>query len=322
MPSVSLRRVVVVIVGFVCSGVLLGFLFYRFPLDATYIDTLRQVRWAGLLALLLTTTLHCVITAWKWQIVTRMGNPDVVFSTRLFTMYSALIALLGQVMPLQVAVLAGRSIALRVHAAEPMRRSAGGAIYDQGFDLLVPALVMIPGIVYLCGWASAALALWGVVLALAVGGLLLGVWGEGLIGALLRCITAVAPQRVAVRIAAIPTVYGSNRSLLRLYLWSVIRCANLVVRAWLVAWTLQLHIDPIAILFGHCAVTFSVVVNFVPGALGVAEWGWLGILNLAGVSSTDALHYSLSSRLLIVLSLIALNGLLALGELVRRRIRS
>ncbi|MCF6287388.1 MAG: flippase-like domain-containing protein [Candidatus Hydrogenedentes bacterium] len=298
--------------GFVCSAGLLGLLFYRYPLDAAYFSTLREARWWGVAGIVLSTALHCQLSAHKWRIVTLLGDPHANLGRGLFGFYSALIALLGQAMPLQVAVLAGRSLALRTHADIPMRRSVLGAIYDQGFDLLIPGLALLPAALFFFGMMGPAWAVCLFIFAVVLCGVLLRFWGERVIGRVLVAANAMLPDRLAqrtglARMAASPPEHVGNRALFRLYSWSVFRFANLVLRAWLVAWCIRVNIGLPALLFGHCVVMFSVILNFVPGALGVAEWGWMGALNLAGVSSDDAMAYAVSSRLLIVLSLILVN---------------
>ena len=103
------------------------------------------------------------------------------------------------------------------------------------------------------------------------------------------------------------TSLTGRQTLVTLYALSSLRVANLVLRAWLVGWTLHLDLSWMVILFANCGVTFSLIFAFLPGALGVVEWGWVGMLHLFGVDTIDATHYALSSRLFAVSALVAIN---------------
>lgn len=323
-PSDRLRAGLVAAFGFACAALLLALLFYYYPADAgELIAALWDARGLGLAGLVASTGLHCLISGHKWRLIARAGGANAKLGLGFYGFYSALIALAGQIMPLQIAVLAGRSMALRFHARVPLRRTAFGAIYDQGFDLLVPGLALIPGGLFLAGLldGAAAVLLFGILLG--VFGLLLGIWGariiQGALGAGENWLPAALVRRSGfARAAAAAPVYLEKGLVLRLYLWSVLRGANLVFRAWLVVWCLSMNIGLPPLIFGHCAVAFSVLLNFVPGALGVAEWGWVSVLDLSDVDPDSAVRYAVSFRVLVVASLVAVNVLGALAVAAQR----
>jgi uncharacterized membrane protein YbhN (UPF0104 family) len=111
----------------------------------------------------------------------------------------------------------------------------------------------------------------------------------------LQSIELAAPQLLA------------RRTLAKLYGLSALRFANLVFRAWLVAWTLHLDLSWAVVLFANCGVTFSLIFAFAPGALGVVEWGWVGMFHLFNVGPEVATQYAVSSRLFAVGALILIN---------------
>ena len=317
------RMVVGALLGVCLSVGLLYLLFRSFSHEwLAYQERLLELRWWWVVGVVISTALHCQITAHKWRIVTLTIEADGDLGRGLFAMYSAFIALLGQVIPLQLAILAGRSIALRLHADIPMRRGAYGAIFDQGFDVLVPAILIVPGLLYFLGYVGAlTAATFSILLATAIAAVLYlqGAWvvRQALDFAERIMPTSYSKRLGLRRIIDAPEDTFDNAILSRLYLWSAIRCANLVLRAWLVAWCFHLDISWIALLYGHCAVTFTLVLSLIPGGLGLTEWGWVGMLNLAGVDSVDAVHYALSSRILIVSALVVVNLMGGLLLLVR-----
>jgi uncharacterized membrane protein YbhN (UPF0104 family) len=63
----------------------------------------------------------------------------------------------------------------------------------------------------------------------------------------------------------------------------------------------------IVVVFANCGVTFSQIFAFIPGALGVVEWGWVGMFHLFGVEAVDAAQYALSSRVFGVTAVLLIN---------------
>lgn len=317
-----------VLAGFGLSAALLVLLFYTLPFDAErYKAVLLRSRGLGLVAILATTVLHLGITGLKWRYVTNLTSRGTDLGLG-FYFYSALIGLFGQVLPLQVAIVTGRSLALRLHGNVPLRRGAGGAIYDQIFDLLVPLSMTVP--IVLAALSMVSLAQGGM-LALAavalVGGIIV-LGGEGAVTCIFQILFRVLPSSGKLNNALQALQHGlpltKRRTLATIYALSTLRFANLVLRAWLVAWTLHLDISWPVVLFANCAVTFSLIVSFVPGALGVVEWGWVGMLHLFGVIPVEATQYALSSRLFALCALLAINlvhALLLMAYWGRRNLR-
>lgn len=306
------RSAALAVLGVLLSALLLVLLFRTLPFDATsYTAALANARWTGLAGIVATTILHCWITGLKWRYVTRLTTHGADLGLGYY-LYSALIGLLGQVLPLQVAMLAGRSLALRVHGKVPLRRGAGGVVFDQLFDLLIPVTMLVPILLAATAMVSVsvggALALGAVAL---TGALLVGGGGRA-VQLSLRALIAVVPirwrgaetlrslQRTAPQLLA-------RRTLATLYGLSTLRFANLVFRAWLVAWTLHLDLSWAVVLFANCGVTFSLIFAFAPGALGVVEWGWVGMFHLFNVGPEVATQYAVSSRLFSVAALILIN---------------
>ena len=305
------RMFVMTLVGFGISATLLWLLFDSFPIDfnrkESWCGTIEQ-RWGGIVLIVLSTALHCQLTAYKWRMVTRLTDPEADSGQRIFGYFSTLIALLGQVLPLQVAVLVGRSVVMKKYAQVPIRRSASGAVYDQFFDVLIPLVMVIPIVLVIPGWISFTT---GMVLSfiflIAVGGCILG-FGERFVLGVLHAIAKVLPEKFSQRLNVRSILSGTSQIvqddfMFKLYFWSSIRYLNLVFRAFLISWTLIMGIDFSVVLFSNSAVMFTVLLNFVPGALGVAEWGWVGMLTLAEIPAELAMRYAVWNRVLIVASL-------------------
>lgn len=306
------RSAALAVLGVLLSALLLVLLFRTLPFDATsYKTVLANARWAGLAGIVSTTVLHCWITGAKWRYVTRLTTRGADLGLGYY-FYSAFIGLLGQVLPMQVATLAGRSLTLRIHGNVPLRRGAGGVVFDLFFDLLIPVTMLVP--ILLAATSTVSV---GVAGALALGamtltGVLLVAVGGGIVLRAIREVVRFAPSRLKGVVAlqsierAAPQLLA-RRTLATLYGLSSLRFANLVFRAWLVGWTLHLDLSWAVVLFANCGVTFSLIFAFAPGALGVVEWGWVGMFHLFGVGPEVATQYALSSRLFAVAALVLIN---------------
>ena len=296
------------VLGAALGIALIAVIFWRIPFDmAEFKQLLHELPLAGLVAVALLTAFHCFLTGLKWQLVTRHTAAGVDLGLGYY-LYSTLIALFGHIMPLQVAVLAGRSLSLRLHGKVPVHRGAVGAVYDQLFDVLIPLLALVSATPFFAGWLSLWGTATGTVALIVLAGMTIAWRGEVVLSWLARQAVRWVP-RLEDRVQAVEQGLFSRRTLATLYGYSILRYANLVLRAGLIAWALGLDVSWPAIMYCNSVVTFSLLISFVPGALGVMEWGWIGSLQLFGLSEVDGAHYALVSRILIVASLLILNGL-------------
>jgi len=297
--AIGQRRALLAGAGLALGLALVALMFARLPLDGgAVLATLVNARPWGLAAVVATTIVHCILSAIKWRLVTRWTAPECDLGVG-FYFYMALISLLGQVLPVQLTQIAGPGIALRIHGRVPLLRGAGGAAYDQIFDLAVPGAMVLPVILVCASVVSVSTAGGIAILLVAV----VGIVATCCCGAIVRVVErGKAPGRLrALVLLAAPGRVGL------LYGLSVARFLNLGLRAWAIGWALQLDISWLVVLLASCGVTFSLLFGFVPGAIGVVEWGWVGMLHLLGVPVEVAATYAVGSRVLTVVALVALN---------------
>lgn len=264
------------------------------------LETIRAARPWGLAAIVATTVSHCLLSACKWRLVTRWTSPESDLGGG-FYFYMALISLLGQILPVQLTQVAGRGIALRMHRNVPLIRGAGGAAYDQLFDVAVPGAMLVPVVLVCIGGVSVPAA-GGIAMAFVLAvGCALALGGGSLVALARRRRGRIGA--VAARLDSLMT----PRRISLLYGLSVARFLNLSLRAWLIGWALQLDISWMFVLFASCGATFSLLLGFVPGAIGVLEWGWVGMFHALGVPVSSAATYAIGSRVLNLAALVALN---------------
>ena len=189
------------------------------------------------------------------------------------------------------------------------------ALHDQAFDILVPWPCCCPRRYTSSGLLACLAALASFLLLLVAGRHNRGIR------------RAVARRRAALPVPAPASpAGGGGSSFARLYeacaLAALYACAarflNLVLRAWLVAWSVGLDIGLDVMLYCYALVTCALVLGFVPGALGVIEWGWVATLSAFGAGAPAAFQYAIASRLIVVAALVALNLTNALAVPVYR----
>lgn len=182
----------------------------------------------------------------------------------------------GLFLPPPVAVLVGRSWAARHMPGVGWRGGAGSAFYDQFMEFALLAGLLPAAVLVL--YAHAGGTVWlptAIAGMLAVGG---GFW-------LFR--------------ARLPR--GTEPFLPSLLLWSALRVLVTVTSYVIGAKALGLALDPLHIAAAAPVVALLFLIPVTPGNLGLAEWGWVGVLAYAGSNALDAGLFALGFRLLMVL---------------------
>ena len=103
--------------------------------------------------------------------------------------------------------------------------------------------------------------------------------------------------------------------------WSILRVALTVARLVLGAPALGVHVDLLLIASAAPVVALLALIPLTPGNLGIAEWGWVGVLSFAGTPALEAALLALGFRVLVLVA----QTLLLLGsevDVLRCRKRS
>lgn len=237
-----------------------------------------------------------VLGAVKWRAIlaasgSRVGLRDATAAT-------AIGALAGQVMPIQIATPAARAWIARRHDI-PLGRALGTSLMEQAFEVLVLAGVALIGAALVLGAtgavAAAALGL------TAAGGLLL------LRGPLGRAIRAIRPGPGPVGAAVSALARGlaeaadlSRRVFLALIGLSFARYALLAGMNVAILGVLAPQASPVALFAAYPLVLFLMSLPFFPGGLGVAELTWAGVLVAQGETAAAAAEAALALRIVML----------------------
>jgi len=215
--------------------------------------------------------------AYKWAIWAKAlhGEAGDEPSPGFFQRHYAWQNWVGQFVPPSLAIILGRSWATRRVQGVGWKAGAGSGLYDQLMEFafmeaLLPAaaliLLMHVGAVF---WVPACL---------------IGMAGVG--GILFLVCSRLAPK---LRPYLVP-----------LLVWSAARTAFTVISIVVGAPVLGLNIAPAFIVAASPIVALLVLIPLTPGNLGLAEWGWAGVLAFAGTNALDAGLLALGFRLLML----------------------
>jgi glycosyltransferase 2 family protein len=329
MASPSRMRTAVIIVGAMILGLgLVAGLLRITGFDPRILgERIGQLRYGFLGLVLLSSFFHFWLTSKKWRIVTETVKPGADLGHGFF-LYSALIALFAQFLPMQFSMITVRTFALRLHEDVSVSKGAASTIYDQLFDFLIPAVLLIPAMLALTGMVDLNTGLILSAVALVVVGALVVGLGERFGPLIVRTLASLPGVRtlLAKRMgdADLTGDFSAfHRSTIgQLYFWSAVRYANLLFRSYCIVLAAGLDIGFAPIAYANTVVILSIVVSVTPASLGIAEWGWVGVLAAFGIQSELATEFALLNRLVILAAVVTANVLIGLGYMVSRASRS
>ena len=190
---------------------------------------------------------------------------------------------IGQFVPPTLAIIVGRSWAARQAQGLKWGEGAANGAFDQLMEFALLAGLLPAAWLVLQDHSGVA-----VLLPMAA----IGFLGVGGMFWLLR---RFLPAGVA---AFLPSLMA----------WSLLRVLLTLVRLVVGASALGLAVNPVAIVAAAPVVALLVLVPLTPGNLGLAEWGWVGVLAYGGADSVEAGLFALGIRLLMFAVQTALIG--------------
>jgi len=330
VPSpVVIRRVATISSSVGLTVVLLSLLWHQtdFSTEQT-LEVLLNIGPTLLTGIVLASTLQMLVGAAKWRMVSEKMLPrsSSQAGAGFFFFYSSVGAVLSQVLPAHLSSAAARGAAVKLHYGDSGLKGAISSVYEQGFDLVVPALLVPASVCCLVNdaglhaWLATALAV--VVLT----ALTLGIAGSRLVGLIQRWLDILGADILFLRPVGRLLASGrklnlfENRFLLKIFVLAVARYTAHVARAVLVSCAVGLDIAPSDIVMIVPLVQLALIVALTPGSLGISEWSWVGLLVLTGTSLESAGLFAVTHRILMFASLLVTFLLSALAYAAERQL--
>jgi len=267
-----------------------------------------------LVVLCLVYGLIIVATACKWRFV--VESYGAMFPFSFFLRYSSLAFSLNSLVSPLFTTTVVRSVAMKYGRQQvPAVSTVARTVWDNGFDLLVGAVLFPASLFFLLdildGWTALLVAL---VSLGAAGGL--ATFHAGAVFALtcsvlsrFRSLSALTKRLSAVLEAPLL----ERGAIFRLYFMSVARQFLLVCRAVIIVHLFSLDLNVANVVASVSIIQLSMLLNVAPTNLGVTEWTWVGLLALGGDAADQAALYALASRVVNLIVGLALTGLFWLG---------
>jgi hypothetical protein len=236
------------------------------PVWRSLIDTLS---WPWLLMSLVLTGALLITGAHKWRLWRQAQNPEIVPADyALLLRHYSWQSWLGLFIPLPLAIIAGRSLQAKAH----WRRGAINGLWDQAFELaamlgLIPISLIIL-FNHSAGWA----------VGFGASALLCGLWIAGL--------RRWGPVWLK---PMLPLLIG----------YSFVRVLLMIIRAVAMLMALGIALSALKVAAAMPLLSLLAIMPLTPGNLGLTEWGWVGVLSVAGEEPQTVALFAFGARLLI-----------------------
>lgn len=309
----SIRALIPLALGCILFGTV--FLFTDLNVGAI-VRSLHAVPFASLAWFTALTLALVFISALKWKFVVRRqhsGLSTYAFFKHTLTGYS-----LNLFLPVFVSTVVVRSWAHRRVSGIVPAKNIGTTLWDQGFDLLVALCAAPFGLLFLAGRMD---ALQSIALCLLVWTVCCLLWSYSAMP-LLRILGTMCGHLPFLGQKAQPLFEAAAKSsvvgrveIAKLFCLSILRAAILLTRVAVLAEGLGFGRAWPAVVAAFPPIQAMGVISLTPGNLGIAEWGLVGLLSLAGISTTLAATYAIVRRLLNFTVTTAILGVVQLLEL-------
>lgn len=260
-------------------GLCVGLFLY---LDLSSLDfrhMFTHSRWPSIVLIPISLTILLMLTgAWKWSLLTEVlteGKGQAKEQGYLFFLRHYLWQnWLGLFVPPSIAIIAGRGVAHRHDTG--FKSGALNGFIDQALEFSFIAALIPIGLLYLLGEIG--------VIEL----VLISLFFQIIVGALLWRLSLLWRPSLKV-MTVLPILF-----------LSIVRVNLTLIRLAVGAATLGLTIAFWKIVASAPAVSLLALIPMTPGNLGIAEWGWTGILVWAGSNPVDAGLLAIGFRLLVM----------------------
>ncbi len=266
--------------------------------------------WLLFLALL-TTAVILLTTTLRWQLILNqlIGSQTPVFLDLLH--YVLIGATVGLLVPRDVGEMSTRVASMKLYHPITLRKITLSVLADRAFDLIILLPFSLAALPFFWGYTispQALLAFNGAMLLLCLG-LLSCDRGYNLVHAQVRAIYfflyLLLSQRSALRRLRLPEPQTvdflpailSSHLMVGAFGWTVVKFLTLALRAFLIAWALDLDITFDSILLATPLAQASLILAFTPGGLGFNELGWYGALAILGTDTTIIPTFLVGHRL-------------------------
>jgi uncharacterized protein (TIRG00374 family) len=305
-------------------GILLIVLMVRFSGVSVQmiIESLVSIKYYYLVSILFVTFITVAFTSWKWELILKQLTSINTFAKGYFFYYTA-IGLVSNYLVPHVGNYGLKTLSMKLLHNVPVKKGALSILIEQLFDLLVLMLIVVPALFFFLKILPLEAAL-GIVAGLFILSFLLLIFKYSLIlGVLVGFYKAAS--RIVKRgsdLSALEKHPPINRdTALMAFGYSCLKQLCNVLRVYIVVLALGIKVPLSMIFLAGSLIQGVILIALIPGALGILEISWFGILALLGVSRVDIGVFVVVLRVLNETSLVLVAGFSYLYYLANRTMR-
>lgn len=239
-----------------------------------------------------------VISAIRLRSVTRAMSDEILPSLVTFYYINIIARALGIFLPRSLSGIGGKAVGLKTMGFS-LSRAIWIVMVDNIFDILVLVAMALPSFLFitetlnLIGFACLLIF----VLILLAGLLWWGTEGDRVKGIIhgLKRIPWISGKLQDVEITdgfLMPPPMAS----LAILGWSLLLNGAMTISYYYIGQAVALNADWLTYVVAYPFAQLSLIIAIAPGGLGIFDLGWLGLLQLSGVSETDTLDFIVAQR--------------------------
>jgi uncharacterized protein (TIRG00374 family) len=285
-------------------------------------ETLSQVVHGDplyLLAALLAIGGVTLTSALRWRLLVSTLTRRPTLPVHLIYHYNIIGRVISLFAPRGVGDFAGRPLALRTGRGASLGMALYSTLLDRLFDYILLMLMTVPALLYVGHLVSlevgVALAVFLVVVSFFVITTCFGKivrWFTAFVdrlaawGGKVPVVGRLIPQDKLDRMRQLDGLQIDHWTTSRVYLLTILQTTMATFRSYFVARALGLRLPFILLMMAAPVAQLGQILAFTPGALGIRELSWFGVLQTTGIPRDDLIVFLVGHRAYVYLSVLAL----------------
>jgi uncharacterized protein (TIRG00374 family) len=256
----------------------------------------------------------------RWRLLVSGLTRRPAMPLHLIYYYNIIGRVISLFAPRGVGDFAGRPLALRAGKGSSLGMALYSTLLDRLFDFILLMLMTGPALLYVGRLVSLKIGIVLAVIFLGVAFFIIAARLEQVIRwltALLGWVAAwgskapllgrLIPRDKVDRLRQLDGVQVDFWTASRAYLLTILQILLATLRTYLIARALRLHLPFLLLLMATPVAQLGQIIAFTPGALGIRELSWFGVLQATGIPRDDLLTFLVGHRAYIYVCILVLS---------------
>lgn len=266
----------------------------------------------------------------RWRLLVSALTRQPVLPLHMIYYYNIIGRLISLFAPRGVGDIAGRPLALRAGGGSSLGMALYSTLLDRLFDYILMMLMTGPALLYVghlvsleVGAALAAILVGASFFVIATRFGQVVRWFTAFMGRVVAwggripVLGRVIPQDKVDRLRKLDGIQIDFWIVSRVYLLTILQILMMVLRSYLIARALGLHLPFLSLLLATPVAQLGQLLAFTPGALGIRELSWFAVLQATGIPRDDLLVFLVGHRAYIYVCILVLALISQLTIIIR-----